>query len=77
MGALAEPYLPSFSAKLYEIMGIKYNEEAAAFLAHHFTLDEKEKAWIITPEKFLELYPAGSTIKEPQPLFRLSKFSLF
>jgi hypothetical protein len=65
--------MPSFSAKLYEIMNIKYDEENASFLANRFAFDEKEKQWILTPEKYLKLYPEGSTINEPKPLFRLSK----
>jgi methionyl-tRNA synthetase len=77
LGVLAEPYMPSFSAKLYEIMNIKYTEEHATFLARHFILDDKEKAWILTPERYLNLYPEGSTINEPKPLFRMSNIMAF
>ena len=32
IGALAEPFIPSFSAKLYEIMNIKYNGDSEKIL---------------------------------------------
>ena len=32
IGALAEPFMPSFSAKLYEIMNVKYEGDALKIL---------------------------------------------
>jgi hypothetical protein len=65
--------MPSLSAKLYEIMNIKYTEEKATFFAQHFVQDDKEKVWVLTTEKYLNLYPEGSVINEPKVLFRNSK----
>lgn len=64
--------MPSFSAKLYEIMNIKYDEEAAKFLQKVVVFDEKDKKYFIPLDKLVTLIPDSLTINEPLPLFKNS-----
>lgn len=67
LGVLAEPYMPSFSAKLYEIMNVKYDENASKFLQVVEELRKKSE------QKFLlHLLPEGQKFNEALPLFRKS-----
>jgi hypothetical protein len=68
LGCLAEPYLPSFSAKLYEIMNIKYDDENATLLK---ILNKNEFSYIAS------LVRPSQPINEPLPLFKESKLSIF
>jgi methionyl-tRNA synthetase len=70
LGVLAEPYMPSFSAKLYEIMNVKYNEENAILL--NKIVKSNEGSLEISQENILSLVKEGDQFNEPQPLFRKS-----
>ena len=63
IGVVYEPYIPSFSAKLYEILNIKYDTGAEVFLK---TLNENNSDYIST------LIPKNHPINEPLPLFKES-----
>jgi len=60
IGCLSEPYLPSFSAKLYEIMNVKYDEESSVLLG----IIHKSN-----PEFILNLVKVNHEINHPKPLF--------
>ena len=65
ISCLAEPYLPAFSAKVYEIIGVEYNEYNAELIKH---LNKNFKLL------FLEtLCCKGNKLKESNPLFGESK----
>ena len=64
--------MPAFSAKLYEIMNIKYDEVNSTLLGR--LVSTKDGVFEISKEKILGLVEAGHTINEPLPLFRKSKF---
>lgn len=64
LGCLAEPYLPGFSAKLYEIMNVKYDVESSTLLKNMNENDFTYLANLIRPSQ---------PINEPQPLFKESK----
>ena len=58
--AILEPFLPSFSAKVYEQMNIVRSER-----------DETLLEWVKGhPERIIQLLPGGHQIGEPQPIFR-------
>ena len=61
---MAEPYLPGFSAKLYEIMNVKYDEENATLLK---CLNQNDYSYIAS------LVRTSQEINEPLPLFKESK----
>jgi methionyl-tRNA synthetase len=70
LGALAEPFMPSFSAKLYEILNIKYegNETILLKVIDDFMEKNKEKEY-----EFLikaDLIKVGNSINKPLPLFK-------
>ena len=68
LGCLAEPYMPAFSAKLYEIMNVKYDEESLKYLYHVNQIIEKQE------DKFLlYLIKSGQVFNESLPLFKTSK----
>lgn len=71
IGCLAEPYIPSFSAKLYEILNIKYNEEEGKLLKKisSFITNNPENAHMFLLK--LNLIPEGHVSNEPLPLFKL------
>jgi methionyl-tRNA synthetase len=71
LGLLGEPYMPAFSAKLYEIINIKYDEINSTLLGRIVTVNEG--AFEISKDKILSFVEAGHTINEPLPLFRKSK----
>jgi len=60
LAAMFEPFMPSFSAKIYEQMNVKRT-------ATHEVLYEHLKDH---PERLATLVPAGHQIGEPQPIFR-------
>jgi len=64
IGCLAEPYMPSFSAKLYEIMNIKYDEKSSVLLGE---IVKNNFEFILT------LVQPGHKLNEPLPLFKNSK----
>lgn len=64
VACVAEPYIPGFSAKVYEILGIEYNEFNSK-LIYHLKNDFKEL--------YVKLSPIGNTIKEANPIFAGSK----
>ena len=64
LGCLSEPFLPSFSAKLYEIMNVKYDDESVVLLG---TLNQKDASFIAS------LIKPSNPINEPFPLFKESK----
>lgn len=61
LAAMFEPFMPSFSAKIYEQMNLKRTKQ-------HETLYEFLKN---SPEKITSLIPAGHEIGEPAPIFRM------
>lgn len=63
IGCLAEPYMPSLSAKLYEIMNVKYDEKSSVLLKELVSNDY---------EFILTLVEEGHKINEPHPLFKKS-----
>ena len=60
VGLLMEPYMPSFSAKLYEQMGLPSTESNGVLR----TVAEGDATVILT------LVPAGVSIGTPQPIFK-------
>jgi len=70
LGALAEPFMPSFSAKLYEIMNVKYEGDALKILGIIQEYIEKnpndEDGFLIKTN----LVNEGQAINKPKPLFR-------
>ena len=60
IACLAEPYLPSFSAKVYEIMNIQYGEYESLMI-HHLSKDFNKI--------FLDLAPQGKQLNDCNPLF--------
>ena len=70
LGALAEPYMPSFSAKLYEILSITYNDEESKLLRRILSYAETN---VENPHYYLiklALVPEGHEMKESLPLFK-------
>ena len=70
IGALAEPFMPSFSAKLYEIMNIKYEGNSLKILEIINDFIEKK-----TDDSYLflvktNLIEEGKSINKPKPLFK-------
>ena len=70
IGCLAEPYMPSFSAKLYELINLKYNEEASCLLNSIHDCCENQERF---DELFLSLVKEEQDILDPLPLFKESK----
>ena len=68
LGCLAEPFLPSFSAKLYEILNVKYDNDSVVLLG---TLNHKDSNFISS------LIKPSHPINEPFPLFKESKLYYF
>lgn len=64
--AMLEPFIPSFSAKVYEQMRL-INEKGEHIAERDETLLQFVKGH---PERINELVPAGHQIGEPQPIFR-------
>lgn len=74
IGALAEPYMPSFSAKLYELMKLTYDDFATRLLQHiNAVIDDQEKF----NDLFLRLLKEESEILDPLPLFKESNIFFF
>ena len=70
IGALAEPFMPSFSAKLYEIMNIKYEGDSLKILG---IVDEYIEKNPDDASNFLfkvKLIEEGQAINKPKPLFK-------
>jgi len=61
LGCLAEPYMPSFSAKLYEILNIKYDDKNSLLLKEIINNNF---------EFILTLVEEGHKINDPLPLFK-------
>ena len=70
LGALAEPFMPSFSAKLYEIMNIKYEGDALKILGIVNEFLEKNSNDEIGFLTKTNLIKEGQSINNPKPLFR-------
>jgi methionyl-tRNA synthetase len=70
LGCLAEPYMPSFSAKLYEILGIVYEEKQSTLLKTIWTFIEQnpENSHMFLLK--LDFLAEGHLINDPLPLFR-------
>lgn len=62
--------MPSFSAKLYEIMNVQYSEENSCLLKK--IVKSNEGNLEISQENILSLVKEGDKFNEPQPLFRKS-----
>ena len=70
LGALAEPFMPSFSAKLYEIMNIKYEGDALEILRliNKFIETNSNDAKLFLVK--IKLIEEGQMINQPKPLFK-------
>ena len=70
IGALAEPFMPSFSAKLYEIMNIKYEGESLKILGllnAFIETNPNDSMLFLVKMKLIE---EGHMINKPKPLFK-------
>lgn len=61
VAVLLEPYMPSFSAKVYEMLNIPRNERS------HTLLKEIHEADVQHYLKFIE---TGHVINDPKPIFK-------
>jgi methionyl-tRNA synthetase len=70
LGCLGEPFMPAFSAKLYEIMNIKYDESQSLLLSsiNSFISTNNDNAYMFLLK--LSLITPDSEIKDPLPLFK-------
>ena len=70
IGALAEPFMPSFSAKLYEIMNVKYEGDALKIIGIISEYIEKNPDDEVGFLRKTNLIQEGQAINKPKPLFR-------
>ena len=70
IGALAEPFMPSFSAKLYEIMNIKYEGDSLKIIGIINDFIEKNPSDAILFLVKTKLIEEGQAINKPKPLFK-------
>ena len=70
LGALAEPFMPSFSAKLYEIMNLKYEGNELKILGIINDFIEKNQSDSILFLVKNNLVEEGKAINKPKPLFK-------
>ena len=70
IGALAEPFMPSFSAKLYEIMNVKYEGDALKIIGIIAEYIEKNPDDEVGFLRKTNLIQEGQAINKPKPLFR-------
>ena len=70
LGALAEPFMPSFSAKLYEIMNVKYEGNALKLLGLINTFIETNSNDAIFFLVKMKLIEEGQLINQAKPLFK-------
>ena len=70
IGALAEPFMPSFSAKLYEIMNVKYEGDSLKMIGIINDFIEKNPSDAILFLVKTKLIEEGQTINKPKPLFK-------
>jgi len=70
IGALAEPFMPSFSAKLYEIMNVKYEGDSLKLLGLINEFIEKnpdDASFFLVKTKLVN---EDQAINQPKPLFK-------
>lgn len=60
LAAMFEPFMPSFSAKIYQQMALKRTERHEVFYEYY------KQSW----ERLVGMIPAGHKIGDPQPIFR-------
>ena len=70
LGALAEPFMPSFSAKLYEIMNVKYEGDSLVLLGIINDFIEKNPSDANNFLFKIKLVEEGQAINQPKPLFK-------
>ena len=70
LGALAEPFIPSFSAKLYEILNIKYEGDSLKLLGIINEFIEKNPNDAIFFLQKIKLIEEGHAINKAKPLFK-------
>ena len=70
LGALAEPFIPSFSAKLYEILNIKYEGDSLKLLGIINEFIEKNPEEAVFFLEKLKLIEEGHAINKAKPLFK-------
>ena len=70
LGVLAEPFIPSFSAKLYEILNIKYEGDSLKLLGIINEFIEKNPNDAIFFLEKIKLIEEGHAINKPKPLFK-------
>merc|ERR1712086_668842 len=61
LAAMFEPFMPSFSAKIYQQMNLKRTERHEVFYEYY------KQSW----ERLIGMIPAGHKIGDPQPIFRI------
>ena len=70
LGALAEPFMPSFSAKLYEIMNVKNEGDTLIILGlikKFIEANPNDSTLFLVKMKLVE---EGQLINQPKPLFK-------
>ena len=70
LGALAEPFMPSFSAKLYEIMNVKYEGDSLKILGIINDFIEKNPSDAFNFLSKNKLIEEGQVTNKPKPLFK-------
>ena len=70
IGALAEPFMPSFSAKLYELMNVKYEGDSLKLLGIINDFIEKNPSDSMLFLVKIKLVEEGQAINKPKPLFK-------
>ena len=70
IGALAEPFMPSFSAKLYEIMNVKYEGDSLKIIGILNEFIEKNPDDVVSFLVKNKLVEEGQAINKPKPLFK-------
>ena len=70
IGALAEPFMPSFSAKLYEIMNVKYEGDSLKIIGIINDFIENNPSDSILFLVKTKLIEEGQIINKPKLLFR-------
>ena len=70
IGALAEPFMPSFSAKLYEIMNVKYEGDSLKILGIINDFIEKNPSDVYNLFVKTKLIEEGQVINKPKLLFK-------
>ena len=69
IGAIFEPFMPSFSAKIYYTLGLKRTENDERYI--EYLLEANDQNILV------KLLPSGQVLNKPVPLFAESKLTIF